>query len=39
LTEIWELKEDWDYNWASWKDLSFYDLQIEDMDEVAVEFT
>jgi len=38
LTEIWELKEDWDGNWASWKDLSFYDLHIEDMDEVAVEF-
>lgn len=39
LTEIWELKDEWDQNWASWKDLGFYDLKIDDMDEVAVEFT
>ena len=39
LTEIWELKDEWDENWKSWKDLGFYDLRIEDMDEVAVEFT
>jgi len=38
LTEIWELKDEWDQNWASWKDVSFYELKIDDMDEVAVEF-
>lgn len=38
LTEIWELKDEWDQNWAVWKDVSFYELKIDDMDEVAVEF-
>lgn len=39
LNEMWELKEDWDNEWSVWKDLSFGDLKIDDMDEIAVEFT
>jgi len=29
LTEIWEVKNDWDKQWEMWKDTKFYDLNIE----------
>lgn len=29
LTEIWEVKNDWDKQWEMWKDIKFYDLNIE----------
>lgn len=38
LFEIWGVKEEWDSEWDSWKDISFYQLMIDDMDDRAVEF-
>ena len=38
LTEIWEVKRDWDQQWDEWKDIKFYDLDVEEMDDVAVDF-
>lgn len=38
LTEIWQIKEQWDQKWESWKDIRFYDLNIEQMDEEAQDF-
>lgn len=38
LTEIWQVKNDWDGQWENWKDIKFYDLNIEDMEDVAVDF-
>jgi dynein heavy chain len=38
LFEIWAVKEGWDGEWDSWKDITFYQLRIDDMDDRAVEF-
>lgn len=38
LFEIWSVKEEWDGEWDSWKDITFYQLRIDDMDDRAVEF-
>jgi dynein heavy chain len=38
LTDIWEVKNDWDKQWDAWKDIKFYDLPIEEMDDLAVDF-
>lgn len=38
LNEIWTVKESWDGGRASWKDVKFYDLNIDVMDDCAVEF-
>jgi hypothetical protein len=38
LTEIWEVKRDWDNQLDAWKDLRFVDLNIEGMDDEAVDF-
>ena len=35
LTEIWELKNEWDKQWENWKETNFKDLDIDDMDTVA----
>ena len=38
LTEIWNVKEDWDNEWNKWKQEKFYELNIDMMDDRAVEF-
>jgi len=38
LTEIWNVKEQWDNEWNRWKLEKFYDLNIDHMDDKAVEF-
>ena len=38
LTEIWEVKNDWDKQWDTWKDIKFYELNIDDMDNDALDF-
>jgi len=38
LTEIWEVKNDWDKQWDIWKDIKFYDLDIDEMDNDALDF-
>jgi len=38
LTEIWEVKNDWDKQWEMWKDTKFYDLDVGGMEDVAVDF-
>jgi len=38
LFEIWAVKEEWDGEWDSWKNVTFYELRIDDMDDRAVEF-
>lgn len=38
LTEIWEVKNDWDRQWDAWKDINFANLNIESMDDAAVDF-
>jgi len=34
LTEIWNIKHEWDKQCGVWKDIKFYDLDIEDMLDV-----
>jgi len=38
LTEIWEIKNDWDKQWEVFKELKFYDLEMEKMDNDAEDF-
>mmetsp|Transcript_20727 Transcript_20727/g.31788 ORF Transcript_20727/g.31788 Transcript_20727/m.31788 type:complete len:653 (+) Transcript_20727:3424-5382(+) len=38
LSDIWDVKDQWDKQWDSWKDHKFYDLNIEDMEDVAVDY-
>lgn len=38
LTEIWNVKEQWDNEWNRWKQEKFYELNIDMMDDKAVEF-
>jgi len=38
LTEIWELKNEWDKQWDNWKEIHFKDLEIEEMDNIAEDF-
>ena len=37
LSKIWGYKQEWDAEWANWKEINFYDLKLEDMDERAGE--
>ena len=38
LQEIWVVKEEWDTEWNRWKQERFYELNIDSMDDRAVEF-
>lgn len=38
LSEIWTVKEQWDSEWNKWKQEKFYELNIDMMDDRAVEF-
>lgn len=38
LTEIWNVKEEWDSEWTDWKQMRFKDLDIINMDDKAVDF-
>jgi len=35
LKDIWAVKQDWDNQWAAWKDIRFKDLDVEMMEEAA----
>jgi hypothetical protein len=37
LAKIWGYKQEWDDNWDSWKDIVFQELDIEEMDDRALE--
>jgi hypothetical protein len=32
------VKNDWDKQWEMWKDIKFYDMNIEDMENVALDY-
>jgi hypothetical protein len=38
LTEMWEVKHDWDRQWEMWKDIKFYDLNMTEMDNLAEDY-
>jgi dynein heavy chain len=38
LSEIWTIKEEWDQQWEQWKEIRFYDLKIDDMDNDVYDF-
>jgi dynein heavy chain len=38
LANIWCVKEDWDNEWNQWKHITFYELDVESMDDLAVDF-
>jgi len=38
LSDIWEVKNEWDKQWEFWKDIKFQDLQIDEMEDVAVDY-
>lgn len=38
LTEVWELKDQFDEEWFSWKDQFFYDLNIDDIEQRVIDF-
>lgn len=38
LEEIWGIKVKWDEQWATWRKMKFYDLNVDDMQEVAENF-
>ena len=38
LTEIWEIKNDWDKQWEIFKEITFYGLDMEKMDNDAEDF-
>lgn len=38
LTDIWEIKNDWDKQWEIFKEIKFYDLQMDQMDNDAEDF-
>lgn len=38
LANIWMVKEDWDNEWNQWKNITFYELAVEEMDDLAVDF-
>lgn len=38
LTEIWNIKIAWNNEWDRWKNEKFYELNIDMMDDKAVEY-
>lgn len=38
LTEVWELKEQFDNEWFIWKDISYYDLNIDDIEMRVIDY-
>jgi len=38
LDDIWICKQDWDNQWDQWKDTRIYDLELEAMDDCAIDF-
>jgi len=38
LTQIWNIKRDWDSEWNEWKDINFYRLNCEDLDDRANDY-
>lgn len=38
LYEIWTVKENWDNEYNNWRTIKFYELNIDEMDDKAVEF-
>ena len=37
LAKIWGYKQEWDDNWDTWKEIVFQELDIEEMDDRALE--
>lgn len=35
LLEIWNLKQEWDNDWEVWKDIRFYDLDCDQLDDIC----
>ena len=38
LTEVWELKESFDNEWFKWKDIGFYELKIDDIEQIVIDY-
>lgn len=38
LTDIWDLKEQFDNEWHVWKEISFYELVIDDIEESVIDY-
>jgi dynein heavy chain len=38
LTEVWELKDQFDNEWFIWKDISFYELNIDDIEQTVIDY-
>lgn len=38
LTQIWEVKDNWDKSWENWKEVPFYDANFNDLQEEALDF-
>lgn len=38
LSDIWDLKEQFDNEWGVWKDISFYELNIDDIEESVIDY-
>lgn len=38
LSQIWEVKDQWDKSWEKWKEISFYDANFEELTEEALDF-
>jgi dynein heavy chain len=38
LTEVWELKDQFDQEWFIWKDISFYELNIDDIETRVIDY-
>jgi len=38
LTQIWDIKREWDTEWDKWKDINFYRLDCEMLEERADDY-
>jgi len=38
LTDCWEIKNEWDKQWEQWKDIQFYQLDIDDMEDSSIQY-
>jgi pyruvate formate-lyase activating enzyme-like uncharacterized protein len=38
LTQIWEVKDNWDKSWVNWKELPFHEANFENLTEEALDF-
>lgn len=38
LTDVWELKDAFDTEWLDWKDISFYELNIDEIEQAVIDY-